>query len=207
MVKNFGKVKVAVLAICLLSALAFLLNHLSAGRTSSAVLENGNKPSPGAPVKEIENYRSWTKVNPTPQLMPKPVATACAIWMSDKGIQIDGQGNPHRDKYLTVYVNDVGRRAMLGQKRPKFPQGSVIVKEKLPAKDSHEPELLTVMIKQKQGFNPANGDWEYMVVNGTGTKVEGRGRLQNCQACHEAYQKNDYIFRTYLPQETASRLK
>ncbi len=127
--------------------------------------------------------------------------------MSPSGVDIYGKRNPHQDKFITVYVNDAGRRAMLSQKKPKFPVGSVIVKEKLPAVDSQSPELLTVMIKQRKGFNPAGGDWEYMVLDGTGTKIEGRGRLENCQACHLANQKTDYVFRSYLDREVEGGLK
>ncbi len=206
MVKNFEKIKIAVLGVCLVSALALLVNHLATGAPTSA-RDNKDKAAASNQVKEIEGYKSWTKVNSVPQLMPERVATDCRLWTAGKGVIIDGEGNPHRDKYFTVYVNEVGRRAMLNQKQPKFPVGSVIVKEKLPVQDSQTPELLTVMIKQKQGFNPASGDWEYMVVDGTGTKMEGRGNLQNCQSCHVGYQKNDYIFRTYLPYEVESKLK
>src|ERR1044071_143886 len=206
MSKNFEKSKIVVLAIGLVCALAFLINHLATGATPSAG-DSGNNLSNSQPVKEIEGYRNWTKVNAVPQLMPKRVATDCAYWSAGNGVEINGEGNPHRDKYFTVYVNEIGRRAMLGQKKPKFPEGSVIVKEKLTAKDSQTPELLTVMIKQKQGFNPASGDWEYMVVDGTGTKVAGRGILQNCHSCHIGYQKNDYIFRTYLSEDVKSKLK
>ncbi len=206
MVKNLEKSKIAVLSIGLIAVLALVVNHLATGAPAVAP-DNEEKPVARSQVKEIEGYRNWTKVNPVPQLMPRPVAAACTIWLSNNGIRIDGQGNPHRDKFLTVYVNDIGRRAMLSQKKPDFPEGSVIVKEKLAAKDSQTPELLTVMIKQKQGFNPASGDWEYMVVDGTGAKVEGRGNLQNCQSCHLANKKTDYIFRTYLPYEVASKLK
>lgn len=206
MVKNLEKSKIVILAVGLVCALAFLINHLATGVPTSA-RDNENNPVARTQVKEIEGYKNWTKVNSTPQLMPKRVATDCTLWTAGKGVIINGEGNPHRDKYFTVYVNEVGRRAMLGQKKPKFPEGSVIVKEKLPAQDSQTPELLTVMIKQKQGFNPASGDWEYMVVDGTGTKMEGRGNLQNCQSCHVGYQKNDYVFRTYLPYEVESKLK
>lgn len=206
MLKNFEKSKIAVLAVGLVCALAFLINHLATGATSSLRGDENNLAT-SKPVKEIEGYKNWTKVNSVPQLMPERVAWSCALWSAGKGVIIDGPANPHRDKYFTVYVNEVGRRAMLNQKQPKFPEGSVIVKEKLPAQDSQTPELLTVMIKQKPGFNPASGDWEYMVVDGTGTKVEGRGNLQNCQSCHVGYQKNDYIFRTYLPYDVKSKLK
>lgn len=96
---------------------------------------------------------------------------------------------------------------MLSQKSPRFPEGSIIVKEKLPARDSQAPELLTVMIKQKRGYNPTRGDWEYMVVDGAGTRIEGRGKLQNCQSCHIANKKTDYVFRTYLTEDMRNKLK
>jgi hypothetical protein len=189
-----------ILAVWLLCALVFFLNFWARNESSAAQTKNKQ-------VKEIEGYKNWTKVNSAPQLMPQRVAEACAIWLSPKGGVVDGETNPHRDTYFTVYVNDIGRSAMLEQKNPKFPEGSVIVKEKLPDEKSRTPELLTVMIKQKKGYNRANGDWEYMVVDGTGTKVEGRGNLQNCQSCHFANEKSDYIFRTYLDKNTRTKLK
>lgn len=205
MVKDFRKFKIAVVVFGLICASAFLVNHLAA-RAVTPVRENENSFTGDKPVYEIRGYKNWTKVNAVPQLMPDRVATACAILMTPNG-DIDGAINPHRNKYFTVYVNEVGREAMLTQKNPKFPEGSVIVKEKLPAKYSQTPELLTVMIKQRKGFNPANGDWEYMVVDGAGTKIEGRGNLENCQGCHLGNQKTDYIFRTYLSGEAKGGLK
>jgi hypothetical protein len=187
------KLKLAATAIVLACALAPLVTHVTAGPGS---------PDTSKLLKEIDGYKGWTKVNDVPQLMPHKVAAACAAIVTlNRGVMIDGSGNPHRDKYFTVYVNEVGREAMLRQKAPIFPEGSVIVKEKLPAKDSDTPELLTVMIKRKSGFNPATGDWEYAVVDGGGTVVEERGNLQNCQACHIANRTTDYIFRTYLSDE------
>lgn len=157
---------------------------------------------PGKPVKEIAGYRGWSKVNAEPQLMPDRTAVLCAAPSSQTTLK-----NPHTNKYVSVYVNDIGRKAMLEQLNPNFPEGSVIVKEKLPDKSSQAPELLTVMIKRGKGFNPTNGDWEYMVVDGTGTKVLDQGKLENCQSCHIARPGTDYVFRTYLPNEVQNKLK
>ena len=115
--------------------------------------------------------------------------------------------NPHLDKFITVYVNDIGRRAMMEEKLPRFPQGSVIVKEKLANKDSTAPELLTVMIKREAGYNPENGDWEYMALDGTGKEVRSSGRLESCQSCHMMVKDTDYVFRNHLPSEVRERLK
>ncbi|HEX8773358.1 MAG TPA: cytochrome P460 family protein [Pyrinomonadaceae bacterium] len=201
---SFRKCKLAIAAIWLLCALAFSLGHLMKGAATSA---GANHLSAAAQVKEIAGYKNWTKVNAVPQLMPERVATDCAMVMSPRGMIVNGPDNPHRDKYFTVYVNDLGRAAMLNEKNPKFPAGSIIVKEKLADRESSAPELLTVMIKREKGFNRASGDWEYMVLDGAGTKIEGRGQLQNCQACHLANPKTDYVFRTYLPYDVRNSLK
>jgi hypothetical protein len=179
----------------------------SAHLVGSAVFE---EPSltvglmPPDSINEIAGYRTWTRVNAEPQLMPDQVSALCAAPVPSRA---DAPANPHRHKYLMVYVNDTGRQAMLEQKNPAFPEGSVIVKEKLSEKSSQTPELLTVMIKHRTGFNPANGDWEYMVVDGTGTNVSAHGKLENCQSCHSAKPETDYVFRTYLPREVMTKLK
>ncbi len=181
-----SKIKIAILAIWLLFALVFLSSCLAGNENSSPQTKNKQ-------VKEIEGYKNWTKVNSTPQLMPDVVAMSCVGFRSPSGEVVDSETNPHLKKYITVYVNDIGRKAMLEQAKPKFPEGSVIVKEKLPDENSQTPELLTVMIRQKEGFNAESGDWEYMVVNGDGTQAEERGNLENCQACHFNKKENDYI--------------
>lgn len=195
-----SKIKITIITIWLLGALIFIINCSTTNETSTAQTKTKQ-------VKEIEGYRNWTKVNSVPQLMPDIVAMSCVLYKSPSGEVVDSKTNPHLKKYLTVYINDIGRKAMLEQEKPKFPEGSVIVKEKLPDEKSQTPELLTVMIKQKKGFNSESGDWEYMVADGAGKKVEGRGDLQNCQACHFNRKETDYIFRTYLSKAAYKNLK
>jgi len=89
----------------------------------------------------------------------------------------------------------------------RFPEGSVIVKEKLPSKESSAPELLTVMVKREPGYNPQNGDWEYIALDGSGKSVQARGRLENCQACQMMVKDRDYVSRNYLPYEVWKKLK
>jgi hypothetical protein len=159
-----------------------------------------------ADVKEIAGYKNWTKVNSVPQLMPAEVSALCAEPRFTPASN-SSHADMSKDKYFTVYVNETGREAMLAQKVPQFPEGSIIVKEKLTDRNSRTPELLTVMVKQKKGSNPETGDWEYMVTDGTGTRVDARGFLQNCEACHIGQKGTDYIFRTYLEEETKKNLK
>jgi hypothetical protein len=191
-----------ILSFCLLIAIGLTVTYIA----TRSLARSAAQPVPrvGDQVKEIAGYRSWSKVNNEPQLMPRITATLCAPVTDTRA---DDPQNPHRNKYVTVYVNDIGRQAMLEQVKPRFPTGSVIVKEKLPDKASQAPELLTVIIKRGKGFNPTSGDWEYMVVDGTGTNVSAQGKLENCQSCHIARPGTDYVFRTYLPDEVLSKLK
>jgi hypothetical protein len=159
-----------------------------------------------ASADEIAGYRNWTRVNPQPFLMDAASALACAAPISPIPHPA-GVDNPHAGKFITVYVNDLGKKAMMEMRKPEFPKGSVIVKEKLTNQSSSEPELLTVMIKREKGFNPETGDWEYMVTDGAGTTVQARGKLANCQACHLSKPQSDYIFRTYLPYAVRAQLK
>jgi hypothetical protein len=205
MTKNFQKIKAIVIIVWLVCILGFLVSYLlSQINVSTAQLKEKSIPEIEE-VKEIRGYKSWTKVNPKPLRLPTPLDALCRMPMGRD--LIETSKNPHRQKYFTVYVNDIGRNAMMREKTPKFPEGSVIVKEKSLSEDGGSLELLTVMIKQKKGFNPTTGDWEYMVVNGAGTKVEGRGKLENCQSCHILNKQTDYIFRSYLPKKEESELK
>jgi hypothetical protein len=196
---------IAASTLATLMAIGLLANSLAV----RSVGLGGQKPEMDSQVslRAIAGYRSWTKVNPNPQIMQQKTAILCGIRTAPSGANVYGETNPHHRKYITVYVNETGRKAMMEQLNPKFPEGSVIVKEKLSEPSSQTPELLTVMIRREKGFNPESGDWEYIVVDGTGTKVESRGKLENCQSCHLSTAKTDYIFRTYLPNDILSELK
>ena len=163
-------------------------------------------PTPQIPGAElIIGYQQWTRVNAKPAVLPSRIATDCAIPTLQKREM--EENNPHRDKFVVVYVNDIGKDAMMTQKKPKFPEGSIIVKEKYPAENGVPPELLTVMRKREAGFNPQNGDWEYMVFDGPATKVFARGKLEPCQGCHLMHERSDYVSRNYLPNEIRNKLK
>jgi len=152
-------------------------------------------------VAKFSDYRKWILVNPVPELMELAAAIDC--------VRIPGrdESSPHLNKYISVYVNETGRDAMMTQRTPRFPPGSLIVKEKLSSKTSTEPEILTAMVKHEQGYNPESGDWEYLVLNGNASAILEQGKLARCQSCHLAYRSSDFITRTYLPREVRQRLR
>jgi hypothetical protein len=96
---------------------------------------------------------------------------------------------------------------MMEQRLPRFPQGSIIVKEKLATQASTSPELLTVMRKREPGYDPNKGDWEYMVFDNSAKVLQASGKLEKCQACHLPLKQTDYISRSYLPADVQEKLK
>src|SRR5215470_871378 len=86
----------------------------------TAMLVRYDKP---AGHEVIAGYKHWTQVNPEPQVVFSRIAIQCSTPTPGQ-VSLEKE-NPHRDKFVVVYVNDIGRSAMMEQKRPVFPEGSV----------------------------------------------------------------------------------
>ena len=158
------------------------------------------QPSEPGIVGEITGYRSWRKATPVPALYDAQVAAMCA-----PSTQQPVARGPHTDKFILVYVNETGRQALLQQRTPDFPEGSIVVKEKLPDASGRSPELLTVMLKRGKGFNPASGDWEFAVLDGAANRVLEQGKLENCAACHNTKKEVGFVFRSYLTPDAKAK--
>ena len=110
----------------------------------------------------------------------------------------DQQNNVHQTIFGAVYLNDIAR-ATAPQSRPLvYPEGAVIVREKLKT-EAGAPELLTAMIKREKGFNPEANDWEFLLVSGDATKIKKRERIGDCLDCHASVSPKDFVFDNYLP--------
>jgi len=95
-----------------------------------------------------------------------------------------------------VYLNDLARTTS-PQSRPLiYPEGAMIVREKLET-EAGSPELLTAMIKRKKGFNPAANDWEFLLISGDATKIKKREKTGDCQSCHASVSAKDFVFESY----------
>ncbi|WP_146152016.1 cytochrome P460 family protein [Ahniella affigens] len=96
---------------------------------------------------------------------------------------------PHALVPMHYFVNDVGRDAM-AQTRSAFPEGSVIIKQKL----LPDGETLGIggMIKRESGFDPTHGDWSYFYLS-HGNHLR-QGRLKTCRTCHAKTQHTDHVF-------------
>lgn len=168
---------------------------------SCTVVTRSAPTAPDTDLATLARYRQWTLVNPEPQFMKPASAIDCAM------IQVRQEPSPHLNKWVSVYVNPVGREQMMTKLSPKFPIGSMIVKEKLGSVDSKKPEMLTAMIKREPGYNPEGGDWEYLVLDGSALMITERGKLKRCSGCHQPYDDTDFVTRTYLPRTVLSELR
>jgi len=132
-------------------------------------------------------------VNSEPFRMATAASLACA---APTGGPVSPHGGP--EAYIDVYVNAVGRAAMMTAGNVVFPVGTIIVKEKRHTIDQSRPELLTVMLKRSKGYNPDTGDWDFAVLDGDAASVQAQGKLENCMKCHKTVASSDYVFRPYL---------
>jgi hypothetical protein len=114
---------------------------------------------------------------------------------------MDQQNNLHQTVFGAVYLNDIARTVLTQTGPLVYPEGAVIVREKLET-EAGSPELLTAMIKRKKGFNPAANDWEFLVVSGDATKINKREKTGACQSCHQSASAKDFVFDNYLPVST-----
>lgn len=153
--------------------------------------------------KEVQGFHSWKKVNAQPVELNYWVSALCIGPSAEQRKRM--REDPHALKLITVRVNKTGEAAMM--RGGTFPVGSVIVKEKLSQLDPSAaarsdkpiPELSTVMIKRATGFNPKCGDWEFAVLDSSGSKVTDQGKLPTCMSCHVEMSKQDFVYRTYVP--------
>jgi Cytochrome P460 len=198
--KSILRIAFVMKAMCRKSGLAFLF--IPALAMTGCVVATLSSPSvPDNDLAKLANYRQWTLVNPARQLMRPAAATDCAIRPGRT------EDSPHVNKYVSVFVNSVGREEMMTRRNPKFPVGSMIVKEKHGSLDSTSPELLTAMIKRQPGYNPESGDWEYLVLDGAASQIVEQGKLTRCSGCHKFFEHSDYVTRTYLPGKVRDELK
>lgn len=87
----------------------------------------------------VAGYKRWMRVNSKPHEVSSSLALLCraptpeelAAEAANPHIDTSDRPTPLRVKFVTVYVNEIAERAMLHQKKPEFPRGSLIVKERL----------------------------------------------------------------------------
>lgn len=139
-------------------------------------------------------------------MTPKPVEVDGRLLLLCVGIHRQHVENaakttgPHANSAIRIFMNEMAAKAFAeGSKR--FPEGSVIVKEKV-YRGHYEPAMrhevkrdqngVGGMIKRAAGFDPENGDWEYFYFDDV-KKLES-GKMRACIECHAKAAKTDRVF-------------
>jgi hypothetical protein len=106
---------------------------------------------------------------------------------------------PHLAPTVRYHVNPESEVVVKAGTSP-VSVGTTIVKEKWLRKDADAPEAYAAMIKREVGYDPENGDWEYLYVTKDehGKRTIDRGKLASCINCHRIAKDRDYLYRTYL---------
>lgn len=118
---------------------------------------------------------------------------------------------PYRSKrhgmlFVNNYANRRAARYGLFEKVGKMPEGAVVVKDSFTVTESGQ--VMTgpffLMQKMKQGFDPASGDWLFMMIRPDGgivgvTRGKGSDNVAFCAGCHiRARSRQDSLF--FMPR-------
>ena len=108
--------------------------------------------------------------------------------------------NPSGDHEFTfgvVYANEIAA-AEIDKPTPRFPVGSILVRERLDSATSTVPAAVIAMVKRPAGFSNATADWEFFTFSGAHMKLLSRQTTGRCAECHSTTQKTDWVFLTQL---------
>ncbi|MEK7950357.1 DUF5077 domain-containing protein [Luteolibacter soli] len=156
----------------------------------SLILPLGAAPTDGELLASVKERTKLERVTPHAVDMSKAMAARCSI---DSILLKSG---PHAGAKYHVFANAPAALPLFDP-WGKFPEGSLIVKEKLnPADD--KTQLFTGMWKREQGYFPECGDWEFFTVDGETSKIVERGKLVSCASCHEDFTKGDFVSKKYV---------
>lgn len=130
-----------------------------------------------------------------------PLATIYSHWRRYNAVPYRSQ--QHGRVFVNNYANAAaGAYGQQGETGP-LPAGSVIVKDSFVVTATGEIRAgpVAIMEKMPPGFDPANGDWRYLVIEpdgaliGVAAEPGADPRMAQCAACHAAAPKGqDRLF-------------
>jgi hypothetical protein len=174
-------------AISLSALVIALLSGCSASpQSSTPFAEDGSSMSEGI------DYTSWAAFTPQPIRVPEKAFLDCRATPEQVA------RGPHFAPAVHVFANPIAFSAIRSGPTGTMPVGSVVVKEKWWNEWASQPSAYAAMVKREAGYDPDNGDWEYVYVQLDGERRVQRGRINNCIVCHQGAASRDYLYRTYL---------
>jgi hypothetical protein len=193
-----GQVRFLLFATFALAAAAMLSRPATAEKPKPAAKPVA-KPAAKRPASQAAyaGYRDWKTINAEPIDVSAKLSGLCR----PAGAAV--LSGPHAYGFINIYVNALGREDYLSNQAPTFAEGTVIVKEKLTAKDDKGPHELGIMIKRESGYAPESGDWQYVFVDSKGNVTEKQRKL-DCARCHQIQADSDYVYRRVPSTDAAT---
>jgi len=179
------------LAVAALAARAATEDELLKPPPEESPFDNRQKPDADSLI--FAKYYKWKRVTPKLESADGGGTSICSPVPGTNA----GQAGP--DPFFNVYADKIAELAFSRPASTPFPEGSMIVKELLATnKKSAEPRTLLAMVKRDAGFDPAHGDWEFLVLRRLKQPIiVERGKIAHCHACHEKAKAQDFVFRGY----------
>lgn len=108
----------------------------------------------------------------------------------------------HGDVFVNNYTNEIAGAYRLYERAGQMPEGALIVKDSfiMTTDGDIQTGSFALMEKMPRGFDPQNGDWRYMLVDGQGevrgiSKAYASERVAFCGECHrKAAPESDHLF-------------
>ena len=171
----------------------FLLSLVAVG-TAFAAEESAEKPVSADIAKAAKEFPEYKKMLAEPKSIGAEFVTLCMIPPPVQ--ELKKKNGPHYGVYVQHYRNAV---ALVSRGHGPWPEGSVLVKEKLvkgwPHARPGETRRAGIagMIKRAPGTKPETGDWEFFWVQDEKVKTSG---MQSCAGCHSGAAR-DYVFTSF----------
>ncbi len=163
-------------SIVLLACAVILLLTACAGGVDTTKWED---PGYMTMPSDWEGYMDWTMVNTEP------------ITGDESGFL--GPAHAGADGYRMIYINDVGKKTSMGKMAYPYPLGTIVVKDAFTDKEMMNLGATTIMVKRDPTYDPANNNWEYIMITPTG-EIPVQGKKDSCIGCHANAMDMDYIF-------------
>lgn len=170
---------------------------LSAACAAPAPSPSVAQPDSGAATSIVRAYTTWAPLFQAPRNISATLMAMCRSMTPEEAAYARSE---HAQYYVQVYTNPIGSDTIRQPGPRVFPEGSVIVKEKL-LQDTRLLKLgapqrvgLGIMLKREKNFDPVGGDWEYLYVDAAGRITRDQKQLEHCRACHSANRERDSVF-------------
>ena len=192
---RYAFASLAILTIISASLLGQMLHSVPETHRPAAVFEGKDT------LVRPERYREWVFVGSSISL--------------DYSIRREAHTSPASESFHNVYVNPAAYNEY--RRSGKFPEGTVMVRERVRSEIRREPGLhgtyekdfiaLEASVKDSGRFQ---GGWGFFDFTGTEGKIKPKAQALSdgtCRFCHEERAETDHVFTQFYPVLRSARME